>query len=80
MQIKLLRVLQENMLVRIGGKMVIPLDIRIISASGNNLENLVRDGSFRLDLYFRLNTIVINIPSLRDRKDDIILLAEHFKI
>lgn len=77
MQIKLLRVLEENKITRVGGNVVLPVNVRIIAASGKNLGDLVRQGHIRLDLYYRINTIIIEIPPLRNRKEDIPLLAEH---
>ncbi|MDI3535104.1 MAG: sigma-54 dependent transcriptional regulator, acetoin dehydrogenase operon transcriptional [Thermosediminibacterales bacterium] len=78
MQAKLLRVLQENQLVRIGGSGIIKLDVRVIAATNKNLSYLVKNGNFREDLYYRLSVITINIPPLRERKDDIPLLISHF--
>ncbi|RME84771.1 MAG: diguanylate cyclase [Planctomycetota bacterium] len=78
MQKKLLRVLQEGELRRVGGKNIIPVDVRIICASNKNLKELVEKGEFREDLYYRLNVITINLPPLRDRKEDIPLLVDHF--
>lgn len=71
MQVKLLRVLQEGMVNRVGSDTITPVDVRIIAATNKNLEKEVRDGKFRLDLFYRLNVISINIPPLRRRKDDI---------
>lgn len=77
MQIKLLRVLEENKIVRVGGNVVLPVTVRIIAASGKRLEDLVNQGRFRLDLYYRINTITLDLPPLRERKEDILMLAEH---
>ncbi len=77
-QTRLLRVLQEKEVDRIGGYKPIPLDIRVIAATNRDIEQLVLDGVFREDLYFRLNVFPIEIPSLRNRKADIELLARHF--
>lgn len=77
-QVKLLRVLEEKKLTRLGGKAAIPVDVRIISATNKNLEEKVQQGSFRLDLLYRLNIFTISIPPLRERKEDIPLLAELF--
>jgi two-component system, NtrC family, response regulator AtoC len=77
-QVKLLRVLQERKLLRVGGSQSIPLDIRLISATNKDLEHEVRAGRFREDLFFRLKVVVIRIPPLRERKEDIPLLAGHF--
>ena len=75
MQVKLLRVLQEKEVQRIGSNSVIDLDVRVISATNENLEEEVRKGNFRKDLYYRLNVIRLRIPPLRERRDDIPLLA-----
>lgn len=79
MQNKLLRVIQEKVLHRIGGKQAIPVDVRIIAATNRNLTKLVESGEFRHDLYYRLNVFNIAVPALRERTDDIPLLAEHFR-
>jgi DNA-binding NtrC family response regulator len=78
LQAKLLRVLQEREIERIGSNKPIKVDIRVISATNTNLEDAVMRGKFRQDLYFRLNVIPISIPPLRERKEDIPLLAKHF--
>jgi len=78
MQIKLLRVLQEREIRRVGGTETIKIDIRLISASNLNLEEAVRKNEFREDLFYRLNVITINLPVLKDRPDDIPLLANYF--
>lgn len=78
LQVKLLRVLQEKEVQKIGAVEKIPVNIRIIAATNQNLEDKVRDGLFREDLFFRLNVIPLQIPPLRERKEDIPLLAEHF--
>ena len=77
-QAKLLRVLQENEFMRVGGTMPIRFNTRIISATNKNLLEQIKSGSFREDLYFRLTVIPINVPSLRERIDDIPVLAKHF--
>lgn len=77
-QVKLLRVLQEKEITRVGSSMSIPVDVRIIAATNVNLEQAVRNGRFREDLYYRLNIFPINIPSLKQRKDDIPLLVNEF--
>ncbi|MCX7994443.1 MAG: sigma-54 dependent transcriptional regulator [candidate division WOR-3 bacterium] len=77
-QVDLLRFLQEREFRRIGGKEVIKVDARIIAATNKNLEDMIKNGSFREDLYYRLNVITIEIPPLRERKEDIPLLVEHF--
>ncbi len=76
-QAKLLRVLQEKEIVRVGGTKAIPIDVRVIAATNVDLEKAIKTGKFREDLYYRLNFLPINIPSLRERKSDIPLLANH---
>jgi Nif-specific regulatory protein len=78
LQAKLLRSIQEREIEPIGSEKKIKVDIRIISATNKDLAKLIRDGKFREDLYYRLNVVEINIPPLRDRRDDIPLLATHF--
>jgi two-component system response regulator PilR (NtrC family) len=78
LQVKLLRVVQEKAFRRLGGAKDIKVDVRIISATNQDLKEKVKNGDFREDLYFRLNVIPIKIPSLRDRKEDIPLLTEYF--
>jgi len=78
LQAKLLRVLQEREIERIGSNKPIKVDIQVISATNTNLENAVIQGQFRQDLYFRLNVVPISIPPLRERREDIPLLAKHF--
>ncbi len=77
-QVKLLRFLQEREFQRLGGNQVIKADVRIISATNRDLESKVREGSFREDLFYRLNVVVMNILPLRERKEDIPLLINHF--
>ncbi len=77
-QVKLLRFLQEKRIERVGGTKPIELDVRIITATNLDLEKAVKEGSFREDLYYRLNVITIPLPPLRERRDDIPLLVEHF--
>jgi DNA-binding NtrC family response regulator len=78
MQIKLLRVLQERKFERVGGNATIEVDVRVIAATNRPLEKLVKDGQFREDLYYRLDVVRIDLPPLRDRTEDIPLLAAHF--
>ena len=77
-QVQLLRVLQERQVMRVGGTKMIPISIRIIAATNSNLINSVENGTFRHDLYYRLNVLNISIPPLNNRKDDIPLLIEHY--
>ena len=77
-QIRLLRVLQEKQVRRIGGSKVIPIDVRVISATNKDIRKLIGENAFRQDLYFRLNVLPLKIPPLRERSDDIIALAEAF--
>ena len=77
-QAKLLRAIQEKEIDRIGGKAPIKVDTRIIATSNRNLDECVKNGTFRQDLYYRLNVVNINIPPLKDRPDDIIVQAKHF--
>lgn len=79
LQAKLLRFLQERVIERIGGREEIPVDVRIVCATHQNLEKLIEAGRFREDLFYRLSEIVITIPPLRDRVGDAALLAHHFK-
>lgn len=78
MQAKLLRAIQEREIRRVGGKVAIAVDVRIVSATNKDLEQEIRKGNFREDLYYRLNVIRINLPPLRERGNDIISLAEFF--
>ena len=77
-QTRLLRALQSGVISRIGGKASIRLDVRIVAATNQNLEEMIAKGSFREDLFYRLNVVPINMPPLRDRTEDIGLLAQHF--
>jgi len=77
-QIKLLRVLQEREFERVGGSKTVRVDVRVITATNRNLEQLIAENKFRQDLYYRLNVFPIHIPPLRERKSDILLLADHF--
>lgn len=78
MQAKLLRVLQEHEIQRVGGQETVQIDVRVLAASNRVLEEEVRAGNFREDLYYRLNVVTLHVPPLRDRREDIPLLAEHF--
>ena len=79
MQVKLLRVLQEREIMRVGGNQIINVDVRIVAATNESLEEKVEDGSFRRDLYYRLNALPALIPPLRERGNDILLLIETFR-
>ena len=78
LQAKLLRVIQSRSVVRVGGSQAIPVNIRLICATNMDLEQLVREGRFREDLYYRINTVHIALPALRERREDIVPLAERF--
>jgi len=77
-QVKLLRVLQQREFERLGGTQTIPLNVRVLAATNRNLEKAIASGEFREDFYYRLNVFSIFVPPLRDRKADILLLADHF--
>ena len=77
-QAKLLRTLEEREVTRVGSNEPVPIDVRIIAATNQDLQELVDNGSFRRDLYFRLKVVTINLPTLRERKEDIPLLIDHF--
>jgi two-component system nitrogen regulation response regulator GlnG len=78
LQTKLLRALQERTIERLGGHEAIRVDVRVLAATNRNLEELMREGKFREDLYYRLNVVTLNLPPLRERRRDIPLLVEHF--
>lgn len=78
MQAKLLRVLQERQIERVGGQQSIEVDVRVIAATNRSLQRLVKEGKFREDLFYRLNVVKIDLPPLRERPEDIPLLAQHF--
>jgi len=77
-QAKLLRVLESRQVMRVGGTTTIPIDVRLVSASKVDLKELVGRGLFRPDLYYRINVCAVNIPPLRERREDVILLVQHF--
>lgn len=78
LQTKLLRILQERQVMRIGSQKIVDIDVRVIAATNKNLLDMMQKGEFRTDLYYRLNVLPINIPSLKERKDDILPLIIHF--
>jgi len=78
LQAKLLRFLQEKVIERLGGRKEIPLDVRVVCATNQNLESMVKNREFREDLFYRISEITLNIPPLRDREDDVIILARFF--
>ena len=78
LQVKLLRAIQEREVIPVGATEAVPVDVRIIAATNRELEDEIRKGAFRSDLYYRLNVIALHLPPLRDRRDDIPLLADHF--
>jgi DNA-binding NtrC family response regulator len=78
MQVKLLRVIQEKVVIRVGGTEPVPVDVRVVAATHQDLKKMVDEGRFRSDLYYRLNVVSLTIPPLRERRDDVPLLATHF--
>jgi Nif-specific regulatory protein len=78
LQVKLLRVLQEREFERVGGTVTISVDLRVIAATNKNLEEAIEVGQFRQDLYYRLNVVSLEMPALRERREDIMLLANYF--
>jgi two-component system response regulator HydG len=78
LQIKLLRVLQEREVIPVGATETIPVDVRIVAATNRDVEEEVRRGNFRSDLFYRLNVIAMDLPPLRDRRDDLVLLIDAF--
>ena len=79
LQCKLLRVLQEREIMRVGGNRIVSVDVRIVAATNENLDKMVEEGTFRRDLYYRLNTLPVLIPPLREREGDLLLLIDHFR-
>ena len=79
LQVKLLRVLQEREIMRVGGNRIISVDVRVVAATNENLEKRVEEGSFRRDLYYRLNTLPVLIPPLREREGDLMMLLDSFR-
>ncbi len=78
LQAKLLRFLQERVIERLGGRDEIPIDVRVVCATNQNLEELIKSGGFREDLYYRVSEVVINLPPLRERKGDAVVIAKNF--
>src|SRR5262249_51082808 len=77
-QVLLLRVLQERVLERVGGNELIPIDVRVLAATNRDLSTAMHEGRFRSDLFYRLNVFPIRVPPLRERREDIPLLLDHF--
>ncbi len=78
LQAKLLRVLQESAVTPVGSTKPVPVDVRVLCATNRDLKQMIREGKFRADLYFRLNIVTLEVPPLRDRREDVLLLCEHF--
>ena len=78
LQVRLLRITEQKQFMRLGGNKLIKADVRIIAATNANIEEMIRQKQFRADLFYRLSTMKLNLPPLRERKDDILLLADHF--
>ena len=78
LQAKLLRFLQERVIVRVGGRVEVPVDVRVVCATHQNLEQLIADGSFREDLYYRISEVSVRIPALRERDGEAVVIANHF--
>jgi transcriptional regulator with GAF, ATPase, and Fis domain len=78
MQAKLLRALQEKEITRVGSNEIVPIDVRIIVATHRNLLDMVRNQTFREDLYYRILGLPINLPPLRERENDVLIIAKHF--
>ena len=78
LQAKLLRVLQESSVTPVGSTKAYPIDVRVLCATNRDLKNMIRDGSFRADLYFRLNIVTLDVPPLRERRGDILILCDYF--
>ena len=77
-QVKLLRALGERSIERVGGNKPIPVDVRLVAATNRDLDEMVAEGTFREDLFYRLNVVKITMPPLRDRREDVVLLAQEF--